>query len=162
MKDMRMTGEDAMNRGRSDFESVKLLCQSVLRRLESQRMISVTTTARETLLDDLAAQIKPQVLTQEDMEANVLSQIGQKSEELDDLHLTGGEAYRTVRQQWLSRHGEYEVDGLYFQKPIKYVAEWLIQFLFKHPAIDEVFSEDDKLLKTIVATIGSFRRNKLH
>lgn len=151
-----------MNRGRSDFESVKLLCQSVLRRLESQRMIAVEANARETLLEDLSHQIKPQILTQEDMETSVLSQIGQKTEALNDLHLTGGEAYRTVRQQWLSRHGEYEVDGLYFQKPIKYVAEWMIKFLFQHPAIEEVFSEDEKLLKTIVATIGAFRRNKLH
>lgn len=158
---MNVSGE-GMNRGRSDFESVKLLCQSILRRLESQRMIAVNKEERNQLLDDLSQQIKPQVLTQEDMEANVLSQIGTKTEELNDLHLTGGEAYRTVRQQWLSRHGEYEVDGLYFQKPIKYVAEWIIKFLFKHSAIEEVFSDDDKLLKTIVATIGTFRRSKLH
>jgi hypothetical protein len=96
------------------------------------------------------------------MEAHVLSQIGTKSDELNDLHLTGGEAYRTLRQQWLSKHGEYEVDGLYFQKPIKYVAEWVIQFLLKSANVDEVFADDDKLLKTIVASIGNFRRSKLH
>jgi hypothetical protein len=151
-----------MNRGRSDFESVKLLCQSVLRKLESQRMIAVEAENRNFLLDELSLHIKSQILTQEDMEAHVLSQIGTKSDELNDLHLTGGEAYRTLRQQWLSKHGEYEVDGLYFQKPIKYVAEWVIQFLLKSANVDEVFADDDKLLKTIVASIGNFRRSKLH
>lgn len=152
-----------MNKGKgTDFESVKLLCQSVIRRLESQRMIAVVKEQRNELLDHLAETIKPQILTQEDMENAVLGQVGEKNEELEELNLSGGEAYRTVRQRWLSKHGEYEVDGLFFQRPIKYVAEWLIAYLFKHPAIDEVFSEDEKLLKVIVNTIGQFRRSKLH
>lgn len=151
-----------MNRGRTDFETIKLLCQSILRRLESQRMVAIEAAQRNQILDDLASRIRTQVFSQEDMETEVLAAIGQKSEELTDLHLSGGEAYRTVRQSWLSKHGEYEVDGLYFQKPIKYVAEWIIQFLFHHDAVEEVFADDDKLLKTIVSTIGSFRRSKLH
>lgn len=125
-------------------------------------MIAVETATRNTLMDDLATSLKSQVLTQDDMETSVLGQIGSKSEELNDLHLSGGEAYRTVRQAWLSKHGEYEVDGLFFQQPIKYVAESIIQYLFKHESVEEVFAEDDRLLKTIVATIGGFRRSKLH
>ena len=152
-----------MNRGKgTDLESVKLLCQSIIRRLESQRMIAVIKEQRQTLLDDLSDAVKPQILTQEDQETSVLGSIGSKSEELQDLHLSGGEAYRTVRQAWLTKHGEYEVDGLYFQRPIKYVGEWLIQYLFKHDSVDEVFAEDEKLLKTIINTIGNFRRSKLH
>ncbi len=145
----------------TDFESVKLLCQSILRRLESQRMISINMERRNELLERFATEILPQVSTQEDMESEVLESIGSKNEALDELHLSGGEAYRTVRQSWLSKHGEYEVDGLYFQRPIKYVAEWVIQYLFKDEDIDEVFSEDAKLAKAIVSTIGGFRRAKL-
>lgn len=146
----------------TNLESVRLLCQSIIQRLESRKMIAVAIDKRLELVDSMTAKIKPQILTQEDQEKEVLGSIGEKTEELDALKLSGGEAYRTVRQSWLSKHGEYEVDGLYFQHPIKYIAEWTIRFLFNHDSVEEVYATDDVLMKTIVATIGSFRRAKLH
>ena len=146
----------------TNLESVRLLCQSIIQRLESRKMITVIIEKRQALVDDMTGKIKPQILTQEDQEKQVLESIGEKTEELDALKLSGGEAYRTVRQSWLSKHGEYEVDGLFFQQPIKYIAEWTIQFLFNHDAVEEVYAKDDMLMKTIVSTVGNFRRAKLH
>ncbi len=146
----------------TNYETIKLLAQSVTKRLESQRMIAIHREKRAELADDLAKSIAPYVLTQEDLEKNVMESIGEKNEELDDLRLSGGEAYRTLRQSWLSKYGENEVDGLYFQEPIRYTAGRIISFLMKCDFVDEVFSEDLILERTIVATIGSFRRAKLH
>lgn len=148
--------------GRTNLESIKLLCQSVVRRLESQKMIAADRMKRNELIDDMAEKMSAHILTQEDMEKNVLESIGEKNEKLDELRLSGGEAYRTLRQSWLSRFGENEVDGLYFQQPIKYIADHIIEYLMKSDYIEEVFEDDVVLGRTIVATIGSFRRSRLH
>ncbi len=154
-------GMKSSGRGTS-FETVKLLAQSVVRRLESQKMIAIIREQRSDLVDDLARHLASHILTQEDMEKNVLESIGEKNEMLDELRLSGGEAYRTLKQTWLSRYGENEVDGLYFQEPVKYTADRVISYLMKSPFVDEVFGEDLVLERTIVSTIAGFRRAKLH
>lgn len=146
----------------TNFETIKLLAQSIIRRLESQKMIAIIREQRAELCEDLAKFLAPHVLTQEDMEKNVMESIGEKNEMLDELRLSGGEAYRTLKQSWLSRYGENEVDGLYFQEPVKYTADRLIQYFLKSKFVDEVFAEDLVLERTMVATIAGFRRSKLH
>lgn len=143
-------------------ETIKLLAQSVIKRLESQKMIAIIREQRGDLTEDLAKALSSYILTQEDMEKSVLDSIGEKNEELDDLRLSGGEAYRTVKQSWLSKYGENEVDGLYFQEPVKYTAGRIITYLMKSSFVDEVFADDLSLERMIVGTIGSFRRSKLH
>jgi hypothetical protein len=151
----------SMGRG-TNFETIKLLAQSVVRRLESQKMIAIIREQRNELSDDLANFLAPHILTQEDMEKNVMESIGEKNEKLDELRLSGGEAYRTLKQSWLSRYGENEVDGLYFQEPVKYTAERVIGYLMKTDFVEEVFADDQTLERAIVATIAGFRRAKLH
>lgn len=146
----------------TNFETIKLLAQSVVRRLESQKMIAIIREQRNELCDEMAQFLSSHVMTQEDMEKNVLGSIGEKNEMLDELRLSGGEAYRTLKQSWLSKYGENEVDGLYFQEPVKYTADRLIKFLLKSKYVDEVFAEDLVLERTIVGTIAGFRRAKLH
>jgi hypothetical protein len=146
----------------TNIETVKLLAQSVVRRLESQKMIAIIREQRSELSDDLANFLAPHILTQEDMEKSVMDSIGEKNEMLDELRLSGGEAYRTLKQSWLSRYGENEVDGLYFQEPVKYTADRVIKFLMKSDFVDEVFADDLSLERAIVATIAGFRRAKLH
>lgn len=146
----------------TNIETVKLLAQSVVRRLESQKMIAIIREQRSELSDDLANFLAPHILTQEDMEKSVMDSIGEKNEMLDELRLSGGEAYRTLKQSWLSRYGENEVDGLYFQEPVKYTADRVIKFLMKSNYVDEVFADDLSLERAIVATIAGFRRAKLH
>jgi hypothetical protein len=146
----------------TNLETIKLLAQSVIRKLEGQRMIAIVREQRSELSDDMAKFLSSHILTQEDMEKVVLESIGEKNEELDDLRLSGGEAYRTLKQSWLSKYGENEVDGLYFQEPVKYTAERIIKFLLKCDLVEEVFADDLVLERTIVATIAGFRRAKLH
>jgi hypothetical protein len=146
----------------TNFETIKLLAQSVVRRLESQKMIAIIREQRSELAEDLAKFLSPHILTQEDMEKNVMDNIGEKNEMLDELRLSGGEAYRTLKQTWLSRYGENEVDGLYFQEPVKYTADRVIAYLMKSKFVDEVFADDQVLERTIVGTIAGFRRAKLH
>jgi len=148
--------------GKTSLETIKLLAQSVIRRLESQKMVAIIREKRVELAEDLATALSAHILTQDDMEKTVMDSIGEKNEMLDDLRLSGGEAYRTLKQNWLSKYGENEVDGLYFQEPIKYTADRVIAFLMKSKYVDEVFGEDEILERTIVATIAGFRRSKLH
>lgn len=164
METTKMTqGQPAKTTGRgTNFETIKLLAQSVVRRLESQKLIAIVREQRAELADDLAQHLAPFILTQDDMEKNVMGSIGEKNEVLDELRLSGGEAYRTLKQSWLSRYGENEVDGLYFQEPVKYTAGRVIQYLLKSKFVDEVFADDQTLERMIVQTIGTFRRAKLH
>lgn len=164
METIRQTQGQGMKTGggRTSLETIKLLAQSVIRRLESQKMVAIIREKRVELAEDLATALTPHILTQEDMEKTVMDSIGEKNEMLDDLRLSGGEAYRTLKQNWLSKYGENEVDGLYFQEPIKYTADRVIAFLMKSKYVDEVFGEDEALERTIVGTIAGFRRSKLH
>lgn len=146
----------------TNFETIRLLAQSVIRRLESQKTIAIVREQRAELSDDLATFLAPHILTQEDMEKNVMESIGEKNEMLDELRLSGGEAYRTLKQSWLSRYGENEVDGLYFQEPVKYTADRVIKYLLKSDFVEEVFADDQTLERMIVATIAGFKRAKLH
>jgi hypothetical protein len=156
-------GQGMTTSGRgTNFETIKLLAQSVVRRLESQKMIAIVREQRSEMAEDMAGFLSPHILTQADMEKNVLENIGEKNEMLDELRLSGGEAYRTLKQSWLSKYGENEVDGLYFQEPVKYTADRLIKYLFKSDYVEEVFADDQLLERTIVATIAGFRRAKLH
>lgn len=160
-KQTQGTGMKTTGRG-TNIETIKLLAQSVVRRLESQKMIAIIREQRNELCDDLANFLAPHILTQEDMEKSVMDSIGEKNEMLDELRLSGGEAYRTLKQSWLSKYGENEVDGLYFQEPVKYTADRVIKYLMKSKFIDEVFADDLVLERTIVASIAGFRRAKLH
>lgn len=156
-------GQPMKTAGRgTNFETIRLLAQSVVRRLESQKMIAIMREQRNELTEEMAKFLAPHILTQEDMEKNVMESIGEKNEMLDELRLSGGEAYRTLKQSWLSRYGENEVDGLYFQEPVKYTADRLIAYLLKADFVEEVFADDTSLERTIVATIAGFRRAKLH
>lgn len=151
------------NTGRgTNFETIKLLSQSVVRRVESQNMVAVMREKRTELYEDLAKFLSSYVMTQEDMEKNVMDSIGEKNEMLDELRLSGGEAYRTLKQSWLSKYGENEVDGLYFQEPVKYTADRLIQYFMKSEYVEEVFADDIQLERAIVGVIAGFRRSKMH
>lgn len=161
IKNSQGIGMKSAGRG-TNFETIRLLAQSVVRRLESQKMIAILREQRNELCEDLAAFLSPHILTQEDMEKNVMENIGEKNEMLDELRLSGGEAYRTLKQSWLHKYGENEVDGLYFQEPVKYTADRVIAYLLKSKFVDEVFAEDLLLERAIVATIAGFRRAKLH
>lgn len=161
IKNTQGTSMKSAGRG-TNYETIKLLAQSVVRRLESQKMIAIIREQRNELCEDLASYLAPYILTQEDMEKSVMDNIGEKNEMLDELRLSGGEAYRTLKQSWLHKYGENEVDGLYFQEPVKYTADRVIQYLMKSKFIDEVFADDLSLERTIVATIAGFRRAKLH
>ena len=162
-KMMNTQGNAMKSTGRgTNVETIRLLAQSVIRRLESQKMIAIVREQRNELCDELASFLTPHILTQEDMEKSVMDNIGEKNEMLDELRLSGGEAYRTLKQSWLSKYGENEVDGLYFQEPVKYTADRVIQFLMKCKFIYEVFADDLSLERQIVSTIAGFRRSKLH
>ncbi len=161
IKNTQGTAMKTTGRG-TNIETITLLAQAVIRRLESQKMIAILREQRNELCTDLAVFLSPHIQTQEDMEKHVMDQIGEKNEMLDELRLSGGEAYRTLKQSWLSKYGENEVDGLYFQEPVKYTAERVIKYLMKSKFIDEVFAEDQLLERTIVAVIAGFRRAKLH
>lgn len=161
IKNMQAPAAKSGGRG-TNLETIRLLSQSIIRRLESQKMIAVIREQRNELCDELAGFLAPHIFTQEDMEKHVMDQIGEKNEMLDELRLSGGEAYRTLKQSWLTKYGENEVDGLYFQEPVKYTADRVIQFLMKSKFIDEVFAEDLLLERAIVGVIAGFRRAKLH
>lgn len=164
METIRATqGNPMKTAGRgTNFETIKLLAQSVVRRVESQKMVAIVREQRNDLYEDLAKFLSSYVMTQEDMEKNVMESIGEKNEMLDELRLSGGEAYRTLKQSWLSKYGENEVDGLYFQEPVKYTADRLIQYFMKSKYVEEVFADDTQLERTIVAVIAGFRRAKMH
>jgi hypothetical protein len=62
----------------------------------------------------------------------------------------------------MAKHGENAVAGLYYQIPVKSVAQQIGQFLMKHNQVEDVFSQDEDLEKSIVQFLKRFAPEQLH
>ena len=58
--------------------------------------------------------------------------------------------------------GDDELNGLYFQKPMKQVATSIAGYMMRSSHIDDVFESDDALERQIVETIKRFDPANLH
>lgn len=143
-------------------EHVKALAKNMLLRLEQDEALAILPQDRQEAFTALFQLLSPLVLTDEEVRAKVIQRLGMSAEALSDSSATESDQYRAAKSVILSEIGENAVLGLYYQTPIKSLAEQIKKFLMKRPEIDEVFWDDLQLERKIVDFIKQFNPESLH
>ncbi len=143
-------------------ETVRILFKSIVTRLENNKSISFPVRLRQIVQDEIVGLVGPYVLTDEDLRERTLAKIGAKAEMLADTKFTDGEQYKAAKAVVRASFGEYELNGFYFQKPIKTVARSIAEYFMRSSHIDDVYESDDDLEQQIVETIQKFKAEDAH
>ncbi len=143
-------------------ETLRLLCKSIITRLENRKSISFPSRLRQIVQDEVYGMIAPFVLTDEDLRERVLLKMGAKADMLQDTTFTESEQYRAAKAVVRSSFGIDELNGFYFQKPPKIIANTIVQYLMRSSHIDDVYETDDDLEHQIVDIVKKFNPADLH
>jgi hypothetical protein len=143
-------------------ETVHQLCRSIVTRLENRKAISFPVRLRQIIGDEVFHLIGPFILTDEDMRDRTLAKIGAKADVLSDAQFTESVQYKTAKALVRQSFGDDELNGFYFQKPLKAVAETIVQYLMRSSHIDDVYETDEDLEQQIVEVVQKFNPADLH
>src|SRR5688572_21753314 len=126
-------------------ETLRLLCKSIITRLENHKSISFPSRLRQIVQDEVYGLIGPFVLTDEDLREKTLAKMGAKADMLQDTQFTESDQYRSAKAVIRNSFGTEELNGFYFQKPPKFVANSIVQYLMRSSHIDDVYETDEDL-----------------
>ena len=143
-------------------ETLRLLCKSIVTRLTNQKSISFPPRLRQIVQDEVFGLITPLVLTDEDLKERTLAKIGAKAEMLQDSAFTDSDQFRAAKAVIRNNFGNDELNGFYFQKPPKHVADSIVQYLMRSSHIDDVYETDEDLERQIVDIIKKFVPSETH
>lgn len=143
-------------------ETLRLLCKSIITRLENQKSISFPPRLRQIIQDEVYGLIGPFILTDEDLREKTLAKMGAKAELLQDSNFTESDQYRSAKAVIKSNFGTEELNGFYFQKSPKFVANTIAQYLMRSSHIDDVYETDEDLEHQIVDIVKKFNPSQLH
>ena len=143
-------------------ETLRLLCKSIITRLENHKSISFPSRLRQIVQDEVFGLIGPFVMTDQDLRERTIAKIGANQEMLADSAFTDSDQYRSAKAVVRNSMGTDELNGFYFQKPPKFVANTIVQYLMRSSHIDDVFETDEDLEKQIVEVVKKFNPAELH
>ncbi len=143
-------------------ETVHQLCKSIVTRLENRKSISFPVRLRQIVGDEVFHLIGPFILTDEDLRDRTLAKIGAKADVLNDSQFTDSAQYKTAKALVRQSFGDDELNGFYFQKPLKLVAETIVQYMMRSSHIDDVYETDEDLEQQIVEVVQKFNPADLH
>jgi hypothetical protein len=143
-------------------ETVKHLFQSVLTRLENQKSITFPPRLRQVIVEEVSGLIGPAIMTEQDLREKTIAKVGARAEILNDSQFTDSDKYKTAKSIVRASFGDDEMEGLFFQKPIKHIARSLREYLMRSPHIEDVFETDEDLEQKIVEIVQHFKPGELH
>ena len=143
-------------------ETVRLLFKSLVTRLENNKSISFPARLRQIVQDEIHGLVGPYILTDEDIRERTLAKIGAKAELLADSKFTDGDQYKTAKSIVRASLGDDELNGFYFQKPLKHVAHTIAEYFMRSSHIDDVYETDEELEKQIVEVVQNFSAADQH
>ncbi len=143
-------------------ETVRLLCKSIITRLENQKSISFAPRLRQIVQDEVFGLIGSMVLTEEDLRERALAKVGAKVDALRDSQFAESDQYKAAKAVVRSTFGDDELNGMFFQKPLKFIANEIAQYFMRSSHIDDVFETDEDLERNIVEFIKKFNPGELH
>lgn len=143
-------------------ESVRLLCKSIVTRLENRKAIAFPPRLRQVVADEVFDLVGPYIVSEQDIRERALARVGARAEMLQDSQFTDSEQYRAAKAVVKSTLGDDELNGFYFQKPLKVVAGSITSYLMRSSHIDDVYETDEDLEKQIVETVQGFDPAQVH
>jgi hypothetical protein len=143
-------------------DHVKILAKNIVIRLETDQAIVLNPRDRQAISDDLYATLAPQILTDDEIRAKILAEMGLNADTLIESGANESDQYRAAKNVIMSKVGENAVLGLYYQKPIRTIAIQIAAFLMKHKFVEDVFSSDEELERALVDFLKRFNPEQLH
>lgn len=143
-------------------ETVRLLCKSIITRLENNKAISFPPRLRQIVQDEVFSLIGPYILTEEDLRERTLAKMGAKAELLQDSKFTDSDQFKAAKAVVRGTFGDDELNGFYFQKSLKTVAGTIVEYLMRSSHIDDVYETDEDLERQIVEVVQKFNPADLH
>lgn len=143
-------------------DTVKLLCKSIITRLENDKAISFPPRLRQIVQDEVFGLIGPYIMTDQDLREKAIAKMGVKAELLQDSQFSESEQYKAAKAVIRNSFGDDELNGFFFQRPLKSVAHTIVEYLMRSSHIDDVFETDEDLEKQIVETVQKFKSEDLH
>jgi hypothetical protein len=143
-------------------ETVRLLVKSIITRLENDKSIQFPPRLRQIVQDEVFGLVGPYILTEEDLRERALAKMGAKADALGTSNIAESDQYKTAKQLVRASFGDDELNGFYFQKPLKNVAAQIREYLMRSSHIDEVYETDEDLEKYIVESVKRFNPANVH
>jgi hypothetical protein len=143
-------------------ESVRLLCKSIVTRLENRKSIAFPPRLRQIVADEVFNLVGPYIVSEGDIREKALARMGARAEMLQDSQFTESDQFRAAKAVIKASLGDDELNGFFFQKPVKVVANSIAAYLMRSSHIDDVYETDEELEKQIVETVKGFRVEDAH
>lgn len=143
-------------------DHIKALTKNLLLRLEQDDALVLNPRSKSETAQALYDKVSAFVLTDEDIREKAIDSLGKNSDALAESDFSETDQYRAAKAVILSQIGDNAVRGIYFQKPIKEVADSVVSFVMSHSGVEDVFAEDAELEKRIVDFIKKFDPSQLH
>lgn len=143
-------------------DTVRLLCKSIVTRLENQKAITFPPRLRQIVQDEIFSLVGPYIMTDEDIKEKALARMGAKAESLQESGFTESDQFKAAKAVIRGGLGEDELNGFYFQRSLKEIAGMIAQYLMRSSHIDDVYETDEDLEKQIVHVVKKFNPDELH
>jgi hypothetical protein len=134
----------------------------MINRLENRKAIMFPPRLRQIVQDEIFDLIGPYIVSEQDVRDRALARMGAKAEQLQESSFTESEQYKTAKQLVKSGLGDDVLNGFYFQKPLKQLAQSVVAYLMRSSHIDDVFESDEDLEKQLVEIVQKFDAAELH
>lgn len=143
-------------------DTVKLLAKSIINRLENQKSIAFPPRLRQIIQDEIFDLVGPYILTEQDLRERAIAKMGAKTEELENSQFTESDQFKAAKAVVKKSFGDDELNGFYFQRPLKTIADTIVQYFMRSSHIDDVYETDEDLERQIVDVVKRFNPAELH
>ena len=138
------------------------MCKSIVTRLENQKSISFPPRLRQIVQDEVFNLVGPYILTEEDLRDKTLARMHAKSEVLADTQFTESDQYKAAKAIVKASFGDDVLNGFFFQRPLKSIANQIAQYMMRSSHIDEVYETDEDMERQVVEIIQKFDPANVH
>ena len=143
-------------------ETVRMLCKSIINRLENHKSISFPPRLRQIIQDEIFTLVGPLIFTDEDVKERAYAKIGAQSELLQEVGSAETDQYRAAKAVVKNSLGDDVLNGFYFQRPLRTVANSLAEYFMRSSHIDDVYETDEDLEMQIIEVVKKFNPAELH
>ena len=143
-------------------DTVRLLCKSIVTRLENRKSISFPPRLRQIVQDELFGLVGPSIVSEQEVRERALAKMGAKADALQDTQIAESDQYKTAKSLVKAQLGDDELNGFYFQKPLRNDAKTISEYFMRSSHIDDVYETDDELEKQIIEIVQKFNPEELH
>ena len=143
-------------------DTVRLLCKSIINRLENRKAITFPPRLRQIVQDELFDLVGPYIVSEQEVRERALTRMGARADQLSETSFTESDQFKAAKAVVKASLGDDILNGFYFQKPLKAIAQSVVSYLMRSSHIEDVFESDEDLERQLVEIVQKFDAAELH